>query len=178
MKNAKATATLALVLLASGCAQPAEEEKRTFTTPNSLCGTPVPAKLLSPLLPASGEKIEEEKKELIGYSRCTASVDGERVLTASWEWMEMGRTARSVAYDSPYQDLADVESKDKRYVYSDTGGVSRVTCEPTVAHRRGEAELFVTIALAEDHKAPAPEMKKLLLAYAEALSDSSECVQK
>ncbi|GHJ94360.1 hypothetical protein SNE510_38790 [Streptomyces sp. NE5-10] len=104
-------------------------------------------------------------------------MDGKSALTARWEWMEAGKTARSVAYDNPYRDLADVESEDKRYVYSGVGGVSRVTCEPVVAHRKGQAELFATIALS-DREAPAPEMKKLLLAYAEALSDSSECVQK
>ncbi|MFJ6405009.1 hypothetical protein ACIQK9_05720 [Streptomyces hydrogenans] len=176
MKYAKATAALALVLLASGCSQP-KEEKRAFQVPAALCGTPVSAELLSPALPAGGERIEEERKDGNGYFTCKVSVDGKTALTASWEWMEAGKTARSVAYDNPYRDLADVESEDKRYVYSDTGGVSRVTCEPVVAHRKGQAELFATIALSE-HEAPAPEMKKLLLGYAEALSDSSECVQK
>ncbi|GGY35926.1 hypothetical protein [Streptomyces omiyaensis] len=177
MKHAKAVAALALVLLVSGCSQ-AKEEKRAFQVPDSLCGTPVSADLLSPALPAGGEKVGEERKELGGYFRCTVSVDGERALTAVWEWLEAGKTARSVAYNAPYRDLADVESSDKRYVYSDTGGVSRVTCEPAAAHRKGEAELFVTIALSEGRTAPAPEVKQLLLAYAEALSASSECVRK
>ncbi|MFE5791295.1 hypothetical protein ACFQ8C_01835 [Streptomyces sp. NPDC056503] len=145
--------------------------------PDSLCGTPVPAELLSPALPAGGEKLTEERKDGNGYFRCTLSVDGTSVLDAKWDWTEAGRTARSVAYDNPYRDLADVESQDKRYVYSDTGGVSRVTCEPVVAHRKGQAELFATVALS-DRQAPAPEVKKLLLAYAEALSASAECVRK
>ncbi|GHG36322.1 hypothetical protein [Streptomyces hydrogenans] len=176
MKYTKAVAALALVLLASGCSQPAEE-KRAFQVPSALCGTPVPVELLSPALPASGERIEEERKDGDGYFTCKVAVDGKSALTARWEWMKAGKTARSVAYDNPYRDLADVESEDKRYVYSGVGGVSRVTCEPVVAHRKGQAELFATIALS-DREAPAPEMKKLLLAYAEALSDSSECVQK
>ncbi|MEU3609404.1 hypothetical protein AB0E83_28745 [Streptomyces sp. NPDC035033] len=178
MKHAKArtVAALALVLLASGCSQP-KEEKRAFEVPDSLCGTPVPAELLSPVLPASGTKIEEERKPGKGYFSCRVVVDGTTVLTADWNWTEKGRTPRSVAYDNPYLDIAEHEGGGGKYVYSSTGGVSRVTCDPVVAHRKGKYELFARVFVSDGEKS-APAMEKLITTYAEALSASSECEQK
>ncbi|MCM1947650.1 hypothetical protein NC315_20010 [Streptomyces sp. G2] len=179
MKNTRATATLALVLLASGCSQPAEEEKRAFQVPTSLCSTPVPAELLSPVLPASGEKIAEEEKVGNGYFGCTVLVNGTSVLNAKWTWWGKGTTTLNVAGSQWGVRLDEHVSEDRTYTYADKGGVSRVTCpEPSVPTRKTEMELFAQIFVSGDGQPDEAAMEKLIQAYAKALSASPECVQK
>ncbi|MER6478863.1 hypothetical protein [Streptomyces filamentosus] len=178
MKHAKATATLMLVLFASGCSQ-AKEEKRAFEVPDSLCGTPVPAELLSPVLPASGEKITEEEKVGNGYFRCTVSVDGTSVLNAKWTWWGKGTSTVNVAGSQWGVELDEHVSKDRTYTYADKGGVSRVTCpEPSVPTRKTEMELFAQIFLSNNGRPDEATMEKLIQAYAKSVSASPECVQK
>ncbi|MEW5624982.1 hypothetical protein AB1388_00145 [Streptomyces hydrogenans] len=178
MTYARAVAALTLVLLASGCSEP-EEEKRAFEVPTSLCGTPVPAELLSSLLPAGGEKIEEEEKNGNGYFSCKVSVDGTDVLHASWSWWGEGTGATKVAGSMQGVDLDEHVSEDRTYTYADKGGVSRVTCpEPSVPTRKTEMELFAQIFVSGDGQPDEAAMEKLIQAYAKALSASPECVQK
>lgn len=177
MKYTKPLFILALAVAASGCSQPKEE--RAFEVPDSLCGTKVSPELLSPVLPGSGKDIEVERSTpgMKGALSCKVVVDGTTVLTAGWSWMEKGKTPRSVAYDNPYLKIAEHEGGDGKYVYSSTGGVSRVTCDPIVAHRKGAYELFAKIFVSEGERS-APAMEKLITAYAETLSTSSECEQQ
>ncbi|MFB7362725.1 hypothetical protein [Streptomyces hydrogenans] len=178
MKYAKTLATLALVLLATGCSQ-AKEEKRAFEVPHSLCGTPVPAELLSPVLPASGVKISEEKKVGNGYFRCTVSVNGSSALNAKWTWLGKDTTALNVAGSQWGVRLDEHVSEDRTYTYADKGGVSRVTCpEPSVPTRKTEMDLFAQIFISGDGQPNEAAMEKLILAYAKALSASPECVRK
>ncbi|MFJ3616469.1 hypothetical protein [Streptomyces hydrogenans] len=179
MKYAKTLASLALVLLASGCSQPTEETKRAFQVPDSLCGTPVPAELLSPLLPAGGEKIEEEKKVGNGYFSCKVSVDGTDVLHASWSWWGEGTGATKVAGSMQGVDLDEHVSEDGTYTYADKGGVGHVTCsEPRVPTFKGEMELFTQIFLTNGGRPDEAAMEKLIQAYTKGVSASPECVQK
>ncbi|WP_282694098.1 hypothetical protein [Streptomyces sp. CC208A] len=178
MKYAKATATLALVLLVSGCSQ-AKEEKRAFDIPDSLCGTPVSAELLSPVLPASGEKIAEERKPGHGYLDCTVSVDGTSVLTAGWSWWKKGTRTVNVAGSQWGVKLDEHVSEDGTYTYADKGGVSRVTCpDPSVPIRKTEGELFAQIFISNNGRPDEAVMEKLIRAYAKGVSESPECVQK
>ncbi len=178
MKYAKTVASLVLVLLASGCSQPAEEETRAFGVPDSLCGTPVPADLLSPVLPAGGERITEEKKDGKGYFTCTVLVDGTDVLHASWSWWEGGTGATKVAAAMRGVDLDEHVSEDGAYTYADKGGVSRVSCpEPSVPTFKGEMELFAQIFLANNGRPDEAAMEKLIQAYAQGVSASPECVR-
>ncbi|MFD8012911.1 hypothetical protein [Streptomyces sp. NPDC058955] len=179
MKYAKAVATLALVLLASGCSE-AKEERRAFEVPDTLCGTPVPAELLSPLLPAGGDTLEVKRRHpsLKGALSCDVVVDGTAALGVDWEWREIGSNPGRVARENPYVKHDTHESEDGRYVYSDTGGVSRVDCEPVVEHRKGTSELFAAVSVSNDGRPDATAVKNLLVAYAKAVSASSECEQK
>lgn len=176
MKYPKTLVVLALAIAASGCSQP--REGRAFEVPDSLCGTHVSPDLLSPVLPESGKSIEVRRStpDMKGALSCKVVVDGTIALTAGWSWMAKGKTPRSVAYDNPYLKIAEYEGGDGAYVYSSTGGVSRVTCEPVVAHRKGAYELFAQIFVSDGEKA-APAMEKLLQAYAKGLATSPECVQ-
>lgn len=178
MKYAKTLAALALVLLVSGCSQP-KEEKRAFDVPDSLCGTPVSAELLSPVLPAGGKKIAEERKPGHGYLDCTVSVDGTNVFTAGWSWWKKGTRTANVAASQWGVKLDEHVSDDGTYTYADKGGVSRVTCpEPSVPARKTEGELFAQIFVSNNGQPDEAAMKKLIQAYAKALSASPECVQK
>ncbi|MEU2544879.1 hypothetical protein ABZ618_05465 [Streptomyces roseolus] len=180
MKHPKAqvVTVLALVLLASGCSQPTEQ-KRAFEVPDSLCDTPIPAELLSPVLPASGKKITEEQKPGNGYFRCTVSVDDNSVLNASWAWWEKGTKATKVAATQWGVKLDEHVSEDGTYTYSDKGGVGHVTCpEPSVPTRKTEGDLFAEIFISDDGQPDEEAMKNLIQAYAKAVSASSECVQK
>ncbi|MFD4371634.1 hypothetical protein [Streptomyces sp. NPDC058486] len=179
MKYAKAAATLALVLLASGCSQ-AKEEKRAFEVPDSLCGTQVPAELLSPLLPAGGDKLEVKRRypDMKGALSCDVVVDGTTDLGVDWEWREIGTSPGKIARENPYVKHDTYESEDGRYVYADRGGVIRVACEPVVKHRKGTAELFAKVMVSNEGRSDAAAVKNLLLGYAKALSASSECEQR
>ncbi|MFE5791296.1 hypothetical protein ACFQ8C_01840 [Streptomyces sp. NPDC056503] len=179
MKYAKTVAALALVLLASGCSQ-AKEEKRAFEVPDSLCGTPVPAELLSPLLPASGDKLEVKRRhpDMKGALSCDIVVDGTTDLGVDWEWRKIGPDPGRIARENPYVKRDTYESEDGRYVYADRGGVIRVTCEPVVEHRKGTSELFASVLVSNEGRSDSEAVKNLLEGYAKALSASPECEQK
>ncbi|MFB7577957.1 hypothetical protein [Streptomyces hydrogenans] len=180
MKHAKAriVAALAFALLASGCSQ-AKEEKRAFEVPDALCGTPVPAELLSPVLPAGGTRIEEEREDKHGAQYCTVSVDGTSVLHAEWSWWGEGKRTTQVASSQLGVKLDEHVSDDGTYTYADKGGVSRVTCpEPSVPTRKGEMELYAQIYIAHNGRPDEAAMEKLIQAYAKGVSASPECVQK
>ncbi|MGY3339109.1 hypothetical protein ACVW0K_005208 [Streptomyces filamentosus] len=182
MKHAKARTltALALALLVSGCSGTKEEEKRAFQVPDSLCGTPVSAALLSPLLPAGGDKLEVKRRHpgMKGALSCDVVVDGTTDLGVNWEWRETGTKPGRIARENPYVKHDTYESEDGRYVYADRGGVIRVVCEPVVEHRKGEAELFARVMVSNEGRSDAQAVKNLLVGYAEALSASAECVQE
>ncbi|WP_432087519.1 MULTISPECIES: hypothetical protein [unclassified Streptomyces] len=179
MKYARTLALLALVVTASGCSQP-EEAVRAFEVPNSLCGTPVSADLLSPLLPAGGEKLEVKRRDSpVGDSlSCSVVVDDTLVLSSSWGWEKIDTNPGREARSNPYVRRDKYESKDGTYVYAERGGVSRVACEPVKAHRKGEMELYTQILVSEQGRPDAPAVEKLLKNYAKALEKLSQCVQK
>lgn len=178
MTYRKAMAALALALLVSGCAQ-AKEEERTFKVPDSLCGTPVPAELLSPVLPTGGETITEEKKIGNGYFSCTVSVDGTGVLHVSWSWWGGGTSTTKVTSSQRGVRLDEHVSKDGTYTFADKGGASRVTCpDPRAPGRKGDTQLFAQIFLLAGGRPDEATMEGLIQVYAKGLSASSGCMQK
>ncbi|MGW1013867.1 hypothetical protein ACWD4X_27980 [Streptomyces termitum] len=179
MKHAKSIAPLALALLLAGCSQP-PEEKRAFEVPGVLCGTKVSPALLSPLLPAGGEKLEAERSAPVGggMMTCEVAVDGTTALSLGWDWRKTGTSPGKVANDNPYLKLAEQKTPDGRVVYGEQSGAARVACEPAAAHRRGAYELFATLKVFEG-RPDADAVKNLLVAYAKELEVSSEeCVRK
>ncbi|MFF7811345.1 hypothetical protein ACFZCF_05425 [Streptomyces sp. NPDC007945] len=180
MKHAKEriVAAVALVLLASGCS-PAKEEKRAFEVPDSLCGTPVPAELLSLVLPAGGARVAAEREDKHGAQYCTVSVDGTSALHAEWSWWGKGKRTTQVAASMRGVKLDEHVSEDGTYTYAAEGGVSRVTCsEPRIPTRKDEMELYAQIYIANDARPDEAAMEKLIQAYAKSVSASPECVRK
>ncbi|MFJ8133601.1 hypothetical protein [Streptomyces hydrogenans] len=179
MKYAKTVAAVVLALLASGCAQP-KEEKRAFQVPDSLCGTPVAPELLSPLLPAGGDKLEVKRRHpgMKGALSCDIVVDGTTDLGVDWEWREIGTSPGRIARENPYVKHDTYASEDGRSVHAERGGVIRVDCEPVAEHRKGEMELFASVMVSNEGRSDADAVKNLLTAYAKALSTSSECERK
>ncbi|KOX26004.1 MULTISPECIES: hypothetical protein [unclassified Streptomyces] len=180
MKHAKALAVLALALAVSGCSQPEEEAVRAFEVPDSLCGTPVAPDLLSPLLPAGGEKIEVRQRDAAVRDAlgCSVVVDNTVVLSSSWGWEEIETNPGREARENPYVRRDKYESKDGTYVYAERGGVGKVTCEPVKQHRKGEMELYLGIIVSDPGRPDAAAVEKLLKAYAKALEKLPQCVQK
>ncbi|WP_432126639.1 hypothetical protein [Streptomyces sp. bgisy082] len=178
MKHTKALAILALAAAASGCSQP-EEAVRAFEVPNSLCGTPVSPDLLSPLLPADGEKLEVKRRTpgMDGAMSCHAVVDGTIALSFFWEWRietDLAKVARS----NPYVNLGTHEGKDGTYVYADKGGVSHVTCEPVQASLKEGGKMYARIIVSDKGRPDSAATEKLIRSYAKALEKLPECVQK
>ncbi|MEU6061639.1 hypothetical protein [Streptomyces sp. NPDC047097] len=162
----------------AGCSSP-EPPPKEYATPTSLCGVPIDPALLDPLLPASGKTVvvREPHPELQGGSHCTVVVDGSTGLSATTTWRELGTSVRDIARGQPYESLDEHISADRRYSWGDKGAVSKVDCpEPAETRRKGTQQLFAHM-LAGDREGPAAEaaMKKLILAYADAVSKSAEC---
>ncbi|MCT4354060.1 hypothetical protein M5362_13060 [Streptomyces sp. Je 1-79] len=170
-------ATIAVVLTGAGCG--AGEETRGFEVPKALCGTPIDAKLLEPVLPKSGQKISEELSDKIqGIRRCRVSVDGELVLSASTEWWGKGTTTVKVASSQMGVRLDEHVSEDRSYTYADMGGTGHVTCpDPKNANMRENGELFTTVFITKEGIPDESAMKDLVLAYTKAIGASEECTR-
>ncbi|MCK8680408.1 hypothetical protein [Streptomyces lichenis] len=171
-----ATALLALGTLA-GCSTP-EPPPKEYATPTSLCGVPIDPALLDPLLPASGRKavVKDSFPELKGGSDCTVVVDDSTDLSAITTWRELGTSVREIAAGQPYVRLDERISADLRYSWGDKGAVSKVDCpEPAETRRKGTQQLFVYVFVGNEGRANEAAMKKLILAYADAVSKSAEC---
>jgi hypothetical protein len=111
---------------------------------------------------------------VIGWDRCLVSVDGEEVMSASFEWFEKGTIPVKVAKSQRNLVLNDHLSDDGRYAWGDRGAVSQVACaHPKVKSRQGKYELFASVYVTDPVKEEA--MKQLILGFAEALSKSEEC---
>ncbi|GGR45919.1 hypothetical protein GCM10010497_56640 [Streptomyces cinereoruber] len=178
MKRPRALTILALMITVSGCSQ-SEEPERAFKVPDSLCGTPVPPDLLSPLLPAGGEKLEMKAapRAAASASSCHLTVDGSAVLSSFWEWRietDLAKVARS----NPYVNLGTHKGKDGTYVYADKGGVSHVTCEPVQVSLKEGGKMYARIIVSDKGRPDAAASENLIRSYAKALEKLPECVQK
>ncbi|MQS34208.1 hypothetical protein [Streptomyces katsurahamanus] len=166
-----------LVLAASGCASSDPKPTKAYKTPDSLCGTAIEPSLLEPALPP-GKKISTKVTNLIGYDRCLVRVDDESALSVLISWRGGDTTTLNVASTERGGGMIiDTQlTEDRRYAWSEKGGVGQVHCpEPSVSHRKVDSRLFVTIVSLSDEKTTEPEMKKLITAYTDSVSNSDEC---
>jgi hypothetical protein len=165
-------AALALVLTA--CSQP--EEKRSFTVPSDLCGTPVPSAVVAPALPRSGETLETKARSReVGYTHCRVNVDGFTVLAAVSEW-RVDPSVREAAHINPFIDLDDHTSEDGTYMWSGKGGVRRIPCPVAAKAKQTDLnQLFIRILVYNKKFSDADAAKDLLLAYAKSVADSKAC---
>ncbi|MER7110943.1 hypothetical protein [Streptomyces sp. NPDC000229] len=165
------TAQLALVLAA--CSQP--EEKRSFTVPPDLCGTPVPTAAVDAVLPRSGKTLKTHAPSReVGGTHCRVVVDGTTVFSAISEW-QVDPSVRKAARINPYIDLDEHTSADGTYMWSGKGGVRRIPCPVAAKDHPDRNQLFVRVLIYNDKFSDADAAKKLLLAYAKSVADSAAC---
>jgi hypothetical protein len=157
----------ALLLSVSGCG--AEEERREYSVPESLCGLDLGAGLVDPFLPP-GKRIHQIEEDDSTDWSCDVSVDGEDVFQVTWEWWEPGwstrRFASSQAYVKPEHEAAD-----ESYVYSGRGAVTAVRC----AERGQDWDVFLAARVRNEGVSDAEAMEEFIVAYREELMRSDPC---
>ncbi|MFF3248323.1 hypothetical protein ACFYWY_32390 [Streptomyces sp. NPDC002870] len=166
-----AAAQLALVLTA--CSQP--EEKRSFTLPPDLCGTPVAATALDAVLPKTGKTLSTRAQSReVGATHCRVVVDDTAVISAISEW-QVDPSVKKAAHINPYLDLDEYTSEDGTYMWSGRGGVRRIPCPVAAKEHPERNKLFIRILIHDEKLSNADAAKGLLLAYAKSVADSADC---
>ncbi|MFF2203887.1 hypothetical protein [Streptomyces sp. NPDC058145] len=163
----------AVGLAMTACSPGASSAKREYAVPSSLCGTPVPASALEPLLPA-GKKISSRKSGSPGYARCQVSVDGQLVLSSIIERWQPRTTLSNVAFGTYGLTAASIKMEAQRFIVSESAAVERVDCNPK---RKDAAEVFTVIRKHHD-SVDAAAMEKAIAEFADAASTSAECTEK
>ncbi|MFE2292338.1 hypothetical protein [Streptomyces sp. NPDC059452] len=147
--------------------------EKSFTTPKSLCGTPISPKLLTPLL-GPGKKLSmTSTNDTKGFKTCRINVDGKAALSISSQWENKEKSLRDVAaYAYNNVDPGDQVSGDGMYIYSDTGAIGHVVCtEPPTASER----VFAFIRVSDAGKPDESALAKLIRTYSESIKDSEHC---
>jgi hypothetical protein len=150
----------ALALAAVGCG-----ESRDYAVPDRVCGVPVDADTLSPLLP-DGEKLAESRRDKgRGSESCRLEVDDSLVLYLAGDVTDRGTDAVSLD-DRGLRRLGDpalVEGVGDAAAVADGG--AKAVVEGTY---EGEPREFVALVQLEDEE-PVPtetsERRKALLAF-------------
>ncbi|MFJ3929382.1 MULTISPECIES: hypothetical protein [unclassified Streptomyces] len=151
------------------------EEKRSFAVPSNLCGTGVPASVLDPVLPRSGETLTmRDRSKGVGNTYCRVIVDDHLALSVFSEWKD-DPSVRRVALSNPYVDLATYESDDGTYMWSELGGAQRIPCPVAAEDHPDRNQLFVRVMIYNENVKDADTAKDLLLAYGTAVAASPEC---
>ncbi|WNO71940.1 hypothetical protein [Streptomyces sp. AM8-1-1] len=162
-----------LALLLTACSEP--EEKRSFSLPPDLCGTPVPAAALDAVLPKSGKSVKTAARSReVGDTNCRVAVDGTTAVSAINEW-RADPSVKKAADINPYIELDEHTGEDGTYMWSGKGGVRRIPCPVAAKDHPDRNQLFVRILIHDEKFSDADAAKKLLLAYAKAVADSPDC---
>ncbi|UNZ19851.1 hypothetical protein [Streptomyces sp. 891-h] len=149
------------------------KEKKEYATPNSLCGTPVEARLLDPLLP-SGKELSLKKVDVLlnhGIVHCELSVDGDVVFVATQEWRGRGTHALSVAELQPELEPENVEGG-KDFQYGQQGAAKRVACADP---KKKGWDLFAITRIPGPQKPDLRAVKAFTENYSKAVAASPQC---
>ena len=109
-----AIAASAFLVALSGCSE--SEQKREYSTPNSLCGTSIDAGELSKFLPPGKKVSTKATATSPSATRCSISVDGKRIIYTAQEWwndMTVLEFAQGLTLDK-----LDNQTDDGRFLYS------------------------------------------------------------
>ncbi|MEU6808720.1 hypothetical protein ABZ920_06865 [Streptomyces sp. NPDC046831] len=169
---AVAVAVLAvLVPMVTGCG--ADEETRDYSVPDTLCGTQVDTKELTPFLPP-GKKLSVKPRVTASATWCDVSVDGKLAVRTVQKWWQGGR---DTAYFVRSQTLDRVEKTADagRYVYSGTQAFGKTEA---CVDEKYKQELYTGVqAYVSDHK-DADAMKRLIVSFTKAVEKSDACDRK
>ncbi|MET9108330.1 hypothetical protein [Streptomyces zhihengii] len=175
VRRVAGAAVVAASLALAGTACSGDAEKRSFTVPSDLCGTPVPAAALDPVLPTSGEKLTADAKSReVGDTHCRVAVDGESVLSVFSERRADPSVAK-VARGNPHMDLSEHTSEDGTYMWSGQGGVRSIACPAVSKEHPDRGHVFVRVLIYDENRADADAAKDLVLAVAKSVAASEEC---
>ncbi|WP_405661858.1 hypothetical protein [Streptomyces sp. RK9] len=158
----------------TGCS--GDGEKRSYSTPNSLCGVAVNSSLLTPFLPP-GEHVSTQRTFPVqGTEQCDVIVDKSKLtITAKKKWWPERGSVLDVAPASvrrkPYQI-----GEGKNILYAGTGAVGRTKdcVDPTHSDQR----LFTIIQSFTPDRDDVGTMKKLIKAYTKEVEQSKACHPK
>ncbi|MEO3977384.1 hypothetical protein [Streptomyces sp. CAU 1734] len=167
-----------LSTMAFGCGKTEPEAERNYATPERICGTEIPARILEPALPP-GEEIREKVKDLSGYKRCTLLVDGESEISLATDWNDQDfpmEGMASASFGPLYRGMKMIWKE--THGFSATGAVGKVDCpSPRVAHRSEDMQLFVIVNTYE-RQVKEEDMEALVTGFARAVAVSDECTAR
>ncbi|WP_405619835.1 hypothetical protein [Streptomyces sp. NBC_00076] len=168
-RTGAAIAISALLVALSGCSE--DEQKREYTTPQSLCGTAIDAGELSKFLPP-GKKISTKATDTTSTaSRCSVSVDGKRIIYTAQEWwneMTVLEFSQGLTLDK-----LDHQTDDGRFAYSGNQAFGKT--EECRNNQRDDQVLYTAIQAVGSKHSDAAAMKKLIIGYTKAVEQSSAC---
>lgn len=147
-----------------------DEERRDYTVPQALCGTPVDAEELTPFLP-SGNKISVRKRPRSFVRLCDVVIDSKLVVITTQEWLEKGRTTRYFARGQTLEN-PNRSARNGRLLYSDREAF--IKTQGCVDSRTGQ-ELYVAVQASGSRHKDAEAMKRLVVSFAKEVENSSAC---
>ncbi|MEU0355767.1 hypothetical protein [Streptomyces cyaneofuscatus] len=141
--------------------------------PSSSCGIAVEPALLKAVLPGGDSLTSATQKPNGGTIRCNLYVDGKLVLSLAQAWWSEGQTTAAVARAYPGTKDGTM-SEDERFIYSGEAGVGRTVSSCKVS-RHPEQDLYIAVETRESGVDDPDAIKKLLVAYTEAVERSAAC---
>ncbi|MCP9957026.1 hypothetical protein [Streptomyces sudanensis] len=169
----RSAALLVASLALNACSSASHRE---YQTPDSLCGVKVPKDLMEAVLP-SGKKVSQTPKDGTGSRSCYLDVDEEGALVATVEWVKDGTSLEDFSRIAYGIDSGDKTTADRRYLYSPTGAAGFVKCPAPgrkYVERDVNGDLLAWIRTGGE-PVKESDMKSLIVAYTEALADSTAC---
>ncbi|MFF8927127.1 hypothetical protein ACF1AO_07650 [Streptomyces longwoodensis] len=170
-----AAITVLLSVLVTSCTSDTESDEKQYAVPSTLCGVPFDTSLIGPFLPAGRNLSVKQSSPNGGTTRCDVNIDGELAIRHMQTWWADGENAATVS--EGYDRMEDGQLiDDERYFYSGTGAVGKtsVSCK---SPEHPEQRLYGVVQVYAPGRSDAKAMKKLVLAYTEALDSSSACHQ-
>ncbi|MEV3861043.1 hypothetical protein AB0J38_42880 [Streptomyces sp. NPDC050095] len=147
------------------------EQKREYTTPESLCGTRVDSDALSTFLPPGRQVAVEQTVSTSRARRCAVSVDGRRIVYAAQEWwndMSVLNFAQGLTDKQP-----EHRTDDGRYAYSETEAFGRT--EDCHSGEHADQRLYTAVQATGSRHKDADAMKRLISTYTKQVEESEQC---
>ncbi|MFG2358131.1 hypothetical protein [Streptomyces sp. NPDC048521] len=158
-----------ILITLSGCSE--NEQKREYSTPQSLCGTTVDAEELSKFLPA-GKKLSTKATTLSpSATRCSVSVDGKRIIYTAQEWWN-DITVFEFAQGLTLEKV-DHQTDDGRFAYSGNQAFGKT--EGCRNSQHDDQVLYTAIQATGSKNKDAAAMKRLITTYTKAVEQSKAC---
>jgi hypothetical protein len=153
----------------TGCSE--EQQKREYSTPQSLCGTSVDAEELAKFLPAGKEVATRTTTRSPTATHCSLTVDGKPIVYSAQEWWN-DMTALEFAKGLTLEKL-DHQTDDGRFAYSGDKAFGKTKdCRKS---QPKDQVLYTAIQATGSKNEDEAAMKKLITSYTDEVEKSSAC---